>query len=894
MKCALLTGILACFLILISPSVFSQQLTYESEAGTRANGADIQVCAACSGSNLVGNLGGTANGSVTNTVNVSTTGVYNLTVYYATNDPRSFFLKVNAGAATELPCLPSGGWSTVASTTTVVTLNAGNNTIRLDNPSGWAPNADKLVISPIDASVKNIYFGAGNRIEYNLANGKYNIYFNNVKSISDAYASARSNITHSSTGYAARTFSSSPVSDVFGAGTKYVISMSGNGLIPMQQIFYVYGTRNYFYTENVLNGTGANSYYMSPLISGSLKLPVSGDNRALFVPFDNDTFIRYDAKSLNSTINSTSAEVGAIYDNNSRNGLVLGSLEQSDWKTGVKVAGVDATTSSLEVYGGFTAEATTRDKRGHGWVGVGTATAKSPKIMVGYFSDWRSGMEEYAKSKRIAEPPYIFNWTGPTPFGWNSWGAIQGNLNLTNAKGVVDFFSNSLTGFRNGNTAYLDLDSYWDNLNDAQLKEFADYCKSKGLKPGIYWAPFVDWGKSSRTVEGSSYNYTEVWTKENGEYHDLDGCRAMDPTHPGTKQRIAYMIGRFKTAGFQMIKIDFIGHAAIEADSYYDPAVHTGMQAFKKGMEYLTDQLAGQMLVYAAISPSLATGRYAHMRRVACDAFSDITNTEYTMNSTNYGWWQTYVYNYIDGDHLVLGNQAIGANRARVTSGVANGTLITGDDFSANGAWSTNAQLLFQNQDILDIARGGVAFRPVDGNTGQGTNDLFVRQSGNYFYLAVFNYGSAGKSYNINLSRVGLNGNTSYAVKELYSGVTSSASGSLALNLGAADASVYRFTIGTSVNESQVSPLRLPADVTPIEFLPYPNPVTDWLKLNSKLEISAAKLTSLRNGKVFKVLTNVNSKHLEFDMRACTEKFYVLAVTYIDGSAKTFKIIKSY
>ncbi len=39
----------------------------------------------------------------------------------------------------------------------------------------------------------------------------------------------------------------------------------------------------------------------------------------------------------------------------------------------------------------------------------------------------------------------------------------------------------------------------------------------------------------------------------------------MDPTHPATRDRIAYLIKRFRETGFEMIKIDFIGHAAIEA-----------------------------------------------------------------------------------------------------------------------------------------------------------------------------------------------------------------------------------------------------------------------------------------------------------------------------------------
>ncbi|MDB5015114.1 MAG: Carbohydrate binding family 6, partial [Daejeonella sp.] len=729
--------------------------------------------------------------------------------------------------------------------------------------------------------------------------GKYNVFFNSIQVITDAYASAKSNITHTSTNYATRTYSSSAISDAFGSGTKHVISLSGNGLIPMQQIFYVYTGRNYFYTEVVLNGSGANSYYMAPLISTNVYLPASGDNRVLWSPFDNDTFIKYDALSM-GTVNTTSSEVSAIYDNTSRNGLVLGSVEHSDWKTGIQVTGSGRNLSQLSAFGGFTQESNTRDKKGHGWVGVGTSTAKSPKVMVGYFTDWRTGLEEFGKSNPIAEPPYVFNWTQPTPFGWNSWGSIQSNLNLTNAKGVVDFFSNSLTGFRNGNTAYIDLDSYWDNLNDAELKQFADYCKSKGLKPGIYWAPFVDWGKTSRTVEGSSYNYTDIWTKVNGLYHDLDGCRALDPTHPGTKQRIAYLIGRFKTAGFQMIKIDFLGHAAMEADSYYDGSVQTGMQAYRKGMEYLIDQLSGQMLVYAAISPNLASGRYVHTRRIACDAFSSIADTKYTLNSTNYGWWQTYVYKYIDADHMVLGNETIGTNRARVTSGVINGTLITGDNYSTTGQWTGRAQTLLQNQEVLDIARNGVAFRPVEGNTGNGTSELFVRQIGSYFYVAALNYGTTSKSFTSAFSRLGLPDGT-YSVKELYSGTVSSATNSLNFTLGASDASIYRISLGSasplmSTKTTDRDLILAPVDDNligdKIQALPYPNPVSSILKFNNDIIISKVKISSVSTGQTIKDISKINNKYFELNMSAFTSGLYILTITDTSGGVKSYKIIK--
>ncbi|UFH53965.1 hypothetical protein [Spirosoma sp. KNUC1025] len=527
----------------------------------------------------------------------------------------------------------------------------------------------RLLAQPVKihaADVLVMPFGRTNRITYNLRTGTATVTYNRTTIISGAFAAARTgSIDLSSKLYQNHRFDKTPLHDAFGTGTRYVITLTGNGLPTMQQVFDTYADKAYFFTEVSLSGPSVSSNYLAPLVANQVNIGAAGNNRALFVPFDNDTFIRYNAKSMSSKLTNVSSEVTAVYENTTRKGLVVGSVEHTVWKTGIRTTGTGPQLTELVAWGGYTDSTITRDKKPHGTL-TGTRV-KSPKVFVGYFSDWRLGMEAYGKANQLAEPRYVFEWKKPAPFGWNSWGSIQTKLSLTNAKEVVDFFAQHLTGFRNDGTAYIDLDSYWDNLSSgglkgdfSQLKQFADYCKAQHLKPGIYWAPFVDWNKRDRAVEGSTYRYSDIWAKVNGNYHELDGARALDPTHPGTQQRLAYVINKFKECGFELIKIDFIGHAAIEADKYHDTTVTTGMQAFRKGMEYLNDQLAGQMLVYVAISPSLATGRYAHMRRIACDAFRSIADTRYTLNSTTYGWWQSYLYRYIDADHIVFGMESEG------------------------------------------------------------------------------------------------------------------------------------------------------------------------------------------------------------------------------------------
>ncbi|MEJ7559707.1 MAG: alpha-galactosidase [Pedobacter sp.] len=655
------------------------------------------------------------------------------------------------------------------------------------------------VAQPPASKLISIPYGKSSRIVYDKNTGLYDLYQGKLQIINDAFAEVKNgDQVLRSTAYATVSNKIFGLKDQFGVGKKYVFTLKKQGLPDLQQVFYVYNSLPYFFVEVILAGEKLNSNYMSPLSSNQVMLHAKGDNRNLFVPFDNDTFIRYDAKSTSSNLKNASSELGAFYDNTSRKGLITGSIEHMVWKTGVLSEGKDDQLKELQVFGGYSDQQVTRDQIPH--AALSGDVLKSPKVFVGYYDDWRVGLEDYGKVNRLAETPFVFNWTKPVPFGWNSWGVIQEKLSFEKAIKVVDYFAEKLPDFRNGETAYIDLDSFWDNFTGgmrgdySKLKEFADYCKSKGLEPGAYWAPFTDWGfksRNEREAEGSTYKFSEMWIKVGTGYHDFDGARALDPTHPGTLRRIDYIIDKLKACGFKMIKIDFLGHAAAESTHFYDPKVRTGMQGYRVGMEYLVKRMDGQMLIYAAISPSMATGRYAHTRRIACDAWKTIKDTEYTLNSLNYGWWQTYLYNFIDADHIVFSKEDTGSNKARLTSGLITGTLITGDDFSIPGEWDQAASSLLQNKELLDIARSGKAFMPLDGNTGNKANGVFYRKINGFLYVALLNYTKTEHVFNIPLKKLGLP-KTSYHGEELFENKALNLEGYVNLSVGPQNASILR------------------------------------------------------------------------------------------------------
>lgn len=644
-----------------------------------------------------------------------------------------------------------------------------------------------------------IPFGAQNRIDYHLQQGTYSIVLNGKESVHEAYAVGKGSQVYDSRTAGNHRYTQTSINTPAGKATLYTIIHQGSDH-ELQQLFYIYPGKNYFITELRIKSKAAGCNYLSPLTTTQATINGIGDNRALKVPFDNDMWLRYDAQELGKA-SFTSSEVTALYNNDSYAGIIIGSLEQDVWKSGIQVkAGNDSTLAALSAFAGYTDSLITHDNTGHGTVLPQNGYCRSPKMMIGQFTDWRDGMETYARLGMQFVPRNIFSWNQATPMGWNSWGAIQEKISYDKATAVTDFFHDSCAAFRDAdNSLFIDLDSFWDNMveggldgNVSKLKNFVAYCKKRGFKPGIYWAPFTDWGKNDRPIEGSAYLYQQTWTLQKGKHLDTDGARAMDPTHPGTRDRIRYVLTHLKDIGYQMIKIDFLSHGAIESDRFYDPSVTTGMQAYRKGMELVDSVLDGKMLVYAAISPNLATARYVHMRRIACDAFCAIDNSEYTLNSTGYGWWQGRMYNYVDADHVVFNNAPDNMNRARLASSLVTGTLTTGDDYAANGKWKGMAKLLLQNKALLAIAQKGISFRPVDANTGNKGVNVFTQVINGKRYIAIFNFTDKDETYTIPLIRAGIRSKAVQQVTELFSATTLPVSGILQVKVPASDAVIYR------------------------------------------------------------------------------------------------------
>jgi hypothetical protein len=661
-----------------------------------------------------------------------------------------------------------------------------------------------ICLSSVPATAAPAFVQVGNvlvmsnanvRLEYNLAAGTTDFYWQNAKKISGFY----SGVTLSSGYLRGINFSNRTWSVV--SSNQVVVSANAGGLPGMHQYFTL-DQSNSFLTRVEMTGVGLSANWMGPLVmdtAGGVDLGSYNDPRALFVPFDNDHSVRYNAESLNGS--DTGHEVGAFYDNTTRNGLVVGSVTHDAWKTGVFWSGSNNKLDQLNVFGGVTSR-WTWDVMPHG--AITGNTISSPTIFVGFGADWRTLLEAFADENAAFTPRR--SWSDGVPFGWNSWGYYQSKLTYASAIGVSDSIHTNLQpyGFTNGGTVYINLDSYWNNLwtdyGGSQLQSFVDHCHANGQKAGIYFTPFAFWGNANDATnywvpvgfppDYTQYRFSDILiTDGNGNFIGNDGGLAIDPTHPGTQGYIDYYVYWFTTWGFDYVKLDFLSHGALEG-SHYDPSVTTGIQALNQGMRYLLNALGGSMFVSESISP-IFPYQFGHSRRIACDAQnSRISDTEYTMNSVSYGWWLNRLYAFNDPDIMDFATGAnSNENQSRVINGAITGLFLNGD--SLTNATSINAaRTMLTNAAINEVARAGQTFRLVEGNTGSSASDQFLRQDGTNWRVAVFNYSASATNKTVDLVRAGLPPGT-YTATDLWSGTTSVVSGTSSVALSAKQAKLF-------------------------------------------------------------------------------------------------------
>ncbi len=629
--------------------------------------------------------------------------------------------------------------------------------------------------------------------------GRFRVNWGKEAAILESYGQAKI-----STGKTLRTDSlskheikSEKIKDAIGEALRVTVRHTSPASPELRHTFWIYHrTAEVAVRLDVLDSKDQQSNQILPVVSEpDVQFPSKGPLQSLFVPYDNDGYSRYSSQAWSGkSKDEGSYEVGALYDDSTRKGLVIGSIDHDVWKSAVTFAKGGGVQLQAGVTGKFT-----HDTQPHGT--VSGKEIRSPRFVMGLYSDWRQGLERYGDLNAAVKPP--LKWTGKVPFGWNSWSGHKSKLREQDALAALDFLKAELPDLRNNGTAYINLDSYWDNLSPAQRDGFVKKAHASGMKAGIYWSPFVNWGEPDWNAVGD-YQFRDIQLKgANGEFLPKhDGAWPLDPTHPGTLQRIDKQIAEFAAQGFDFIKLDFLTHGALEG-KHFDPKIQTGTAAYNYGMAYVLRSIQKHtrgkpFFISLSIAPLFPHG-YAHSRRISCDVFADIGASEYLLNSQNFGWWSAgRLYAFNDPDHACV-YQAEGEKPVSMAEGrtrfnasvVGGGMLLQGDNLT-NPAARERVKAVFGNRSLLELAKSSPAFRPVSGSGGDKGGDLFIHRSGSTFYIAAFNFSrTAFKEVSLPLARVGVKGR--WEAVDLWSGRRQIVNGSFSARLGPMESTVYRF-----------------------------------------------------------------------------------------------------
>lgn len=831
-----------------SISAAPETYSFEAEAPENtltgnAAARDCQPQIGCSGGQIVGGLWAGASLQFNN-VTVDTAGIYVMTIHYISGDPRPIHVSVNGGPKDMFSPPKTADWNTLGVYEIEVELSAGANTIRFSDEGGWSPDIDKIDLVLSRSGSPDSGYGSGDignmgrkvreytvqRIkiaEYQhgatFSNGIYTVAYNantglaaydwNGRRVATGvYSSVRLDTELRSKDYTEHRIALSDlkkITDAHGQGIEVTIENRHPGKPAIRQIYRFYKNLAYFLVHAEAAGSERlATNHIAPIViaaKGGVDLGSYGDNRVLVVPFDNDAWSRYESRTINTYLNNDrhiSSELTAIYDNASRNGLVVGSVTHDVWKTGIYWSGSGNRLNEIAVYGGFTSYASTRDTLPHSR--VTGKIIRSPQIFVGYFDDYRDGLETYGMANANVAPPLAFGRGVPegVPVGWNSWNAYGSSLSYDHVVEVSNFFHEHLQdAFHNKGNLYINLDSYWDNMTEEQLREAVELIRRNKQKPGIYFSPFVFWGTNmDQIVEGTDGEYTYgdlvLRDSEGNVLPPLDGGYALDPTHPGTLRRIDSYFRRFHDLGFEFIKLDFLSHGALEG-VHYDKRAETGIQAYNQAMAYIVDALDGRMFISASIAP-LFPSQYAHSRRISCDVDGTLGLTEYQLNNLTYGWWQNgTIYRFTDPDYMPLAKgDTFEAARTRVNAAAISGTVYLNSDDVRNPTARQYMIELLTNPKVNEVALKGRAFRPLEGNTGTAAADAFVLEDKKgVYYLAVFNYSWESVQKTLDPERAGLPSARKYAVTDLWTNESYTVDGGvLTVRLEPAQSKLLRIT----------------------------------------------------------------------------------------------------
>ncbi|MCL2022834.1 MAG: hypothetical protein FWG82_00495 [Oscillospiraceae bacterium] len=740
----------------------TQPEMYWSRVGSftrRDSGTGVGFNPKASMFHVVNNIGSDGknkeNATVTFRPKMQQGGDFYLYITYASgSSDRYFDLSVN-GVTMKVPC-PGTNWDRIYTKRVRVELVEGQNELVFGNADWYAPNLDSISIGIYtDGAAHSVLektpvlkkFKDGEiTLELDTANGVYSIYHKERLILDDAYVTVSDTTNSEENDLSSTMYSTHTAEDVDGE-IRFIHEKAG--FPTLVQTFTLHG--DYLLTKVAAKGISANR--IAPVETYSAFSLLHGTH-FLEVPFDNDDYASFNPTTVDSV--SGSYEMTALINAEKGDGVVIGSVTHDTWKTGIQWEGTSEGLRRFSVFGGA-ADMFTRDTIHHGVV---SGDVTSPTIMIGAYDKWQDALESYGRVNAQFAPP--LQWDSKySPMGWSSWGAVQSDLTREIAYEISDYYKEHIQPYwqEDDEVIYINLDAGWGNaLPDDELKKFVDHCAENGQKAGVYYTPFACW-KRELDMDGDPFFDALLRDNDGNILPSWDGAIPFDPTHPLILEKFDRDLQRYIDAGVGYIKLDFVSHGAMEG-KHYRQEIQTGIQAYNFGMKYIADKIDGQMFINHSIAP-IFPHQYANGRRIACDTFFSIQDTQYMLNSLTYGFWQREIYPFPDPDHILVysmryGTASEGEARARVLSGAIMASFLAGDWFTddailENEAAQKRYKELLRNPEIIKLIKSKTLFTPVD--FASYAANVYTAEIDGKVYFAVFNFDDENRHFSLPIDK---------------------------------------------------------------------------------------------------------------------------------------------
>lgn len=532
---------------------------------------------------------------------------------------------------------------------------------------------------------------------------------------------------------------------------------------------------------------------ITPIASTTQTILFSNQSaKFLSLPYDNDDWVRYSFEDYNNARESYDVSAIMLKDNV----FVIGSLKHNFWKTAIV-----PNESSLKVICGYTSKLT-RDSLKHGSA-KGKKVSSDP-ILLTIGADFEDTIMKYSEACKEYREPLC--WNGNVPFGWNSFSAFPMDASLECFKKASDFFKNKLfTEEKFKGSVYINFD-YIRGVPDEDLRQAVSYAKSNVQRAGFYYVPFATWNDPNRyntvinTENGTTIGDILLRDFSGNPLPAVDGLVPLDPTHPENLKRAKAYIEKFLEMGYSYLKLDFLAHGAMEGN-FYNKEVTTGRQAYNYAMDYLKEVTTSkEIFISASIAPLFPFG-YSHSRRISCDCFGTLSDTEYMLNSLSWCYWlNDNIYALNDPDHTVLYKSekhdytTEKECKARFLASVISGTVMMFSDDYSDKEVISRARVLLNSEDILNIIKSKKTFKPLYLPRGEKACEFFYLTEDDGYYICLFNFSKTVKTLTINLEEIGLLPQKEYTIQKIYLGLEEKTKGNLHVTLDIDESEMLKIT----------------------------------------------------------------------------------------------------